>query len=482
MEQIRHLNGQVWFFLRLFRESDVLRLWNRRIAVSLFVIALMFLVHETYLTNQPWAFFSSLSILIAIPGVSLRYEPLRIANIGWMFWQRCVAAFLMLCVIETGYRLVELFSVHETQAGVVSAETPLKVITFAEAQGDPSAFDKWWNIYFSEWKRNAELIQDFTPGGPVPYVFKPNTSRPFLHGTIRINSQGLSDHEVPLDKNGKFRIVTMGSSHTQCPPIEAGDTPWPAKLEQLIHDRVFEGREIEVLNAGAAAYTIEHNLHRLKTVVLPLKPDMIITYFGYNEFDYFRKEFPMPKMCPNPRPKASKLIGKLDARFATWLSEHTPTPPLPKDLTSLEPKLASCRLAHAYREFVEIARREQIKLVVCNFNMAVDEHSPDEVIHFYEQAFPNTRYMIQANRLHSALLPLVVTPESEAKLIDVQAGLNGHWDHEYVDLVHLSERGKVQLAENVFQGIADLLPVGNSHDSQDISPPLVIRPVQRLRL
>lgn len=109
----------------------------------------------------------------------------------------------------------------------------------------------------------------------MPYVFKPNTSRPFLHGTIRVNSLGLSDREVSLEKNGKFRIVVMGSSHTQCPPIEAGDTPWPEKLEQLIHDRVPEGQEIEVLNAGAAAYTIEHNLHRLKTVVLPLNPDIV---------------------------------------------------------------------------------------------------------------------------------------------------------------------------------------------------------------
>jgi lysophospholipase L1-like esterase len=312
----------------------------------------------------------------------------------------------------------------------------------------------------------------------VPYVLKPNTSRPFLHGQIRVNSLGLCDREVPLDKGTHYRIVVLGSSHTQCPPVEATDTPWPAKLERLIRARIASDREIEVLNAGAAAYTIEHNLHRLKDVVLPLKPDMIITYFGYNEFEAFRKEFPLPKIPTRPRPRASILIGKVDQRFHNWLAEQSPDPPPLGDDVLLSPRLAQCRMADAYREYVEIARREGIQLVVCNFNMAVDEQSPQDVIRFYGQAFPNVRYMIEANRLNTAMLKQVIPPETGARLIDVQSDLNGCWDHEYLDLVHLSETGKETLAENVLRGIADLLP---RQRSSEPLPPVANRPKDNSR-
>jgi lysophospholipase L1-like esterase len=423
-----------------------------------------------YMENHLVLMLAGLAALLPVAAAVLLLEDRRTASIGWQAWRRLAAALLMFGLIETGYRLANAVSTWHNPPTAATADRPLRVVTFAEAQGDPQAFAEWWRTYSSEWHRHAEQIQTFTPNGPVPYVFKPNTSRPFLRGRVSVNSLGLCDREVPREKGNKFRIVAMGSSHTQCPPIEASDTPWPAMLERLIRERVPSAQEIEVLNAGAAGYTIEHNLHHLQSVVLPLKPDMIVTYFGYNEFDRFREDFSMPRSTPKVRQRASILLQKIDRRFAAWLAEHTPSPSLPQDLTPLAPRLADCRLARAYREYLRIARREGIQLVVCNFNMAVDESSQDEVIRFYEQGFPNVRFMIEANRLNTAMLLLVVRPESGARLIDVQTELNGRWDHAFVDLVHLSETGKAQLAENVLRGIVDLLP-GVSPSPGSSAPP-----------
>ncbi len=428
------------------------------------------IVRSGYLDNQAVLFFGGFGALLCLAAGWLLLESGRVKTVGWRVWQRCAAALLMFAVVEAGCRTAAWLP--SSQSDSERSDT-VRVVTFSEAQGDPHAFSMWWSKYSSEWHRHEEQIQTFTPGQPVPYVFKPNTSRPFFQGTVSVNSQGLCDREIPFEKSGNYRIVVMGSSHTQCPPIEASDTPWPAKLEQLIRARVSSDREIEVLNAGAAGYTIENNLHRLQNVVLPLKPDMIITYFGYNEFERFREEFRLPDIPPKPKPRPSTLLGKLDWRMMKWLTESRSAAEPLADLAALGPRLERCRLARVYQEYLRIAQEAGIQLVVCNFNMAVDSGSLPEVIQFYEQGFPNVQFMIEANRLNTAMLPRVILPDSGARLIDVQPGLNGAWEDNYVDLVHLSETGKARLAESVFEQIQDLLP---SSGSTPLRPRLVDRP------
>ncbi|MCC7423754.1 MAG: SGNH/GDSL hydrolase family protein [Planctomycetaceae bacterium] len=415
-----------------------------------------------YSANQPLAFFGGLAACVGIAAGWLRMETAPIQHVGWMVWQRCAAAILMLGIIESGYWLHARRAAAQSSASSQSAAATLQPVSFSQAKGDPYAFSQWWFAYAAEWYRDKDRIQEWTPDKPYPYVFRPNTSRPFVRGTVSVNSHQLCDREVPFDKGDKYRIVVMGSSHTQCPPVEATDTPWPSKLERLIHERLDNGRQVEVLNAGAAGYTMIENLHRLRDVVLPLKPDMIITYFGYNEFGEFRKEFKLQASVPSLKPRPSKLLGKIDWRMKKWLAKaRVQTEPL-ENLDELAPRLAECRLANVYREYLKIARDNGISLVVCNFNMAVDENSPEEVIQFYEDGFPKVRGMVQANRLNTAMLPLIIGKEPGSRLIDVHEGLNGHCEPNYLDLVHLSEPGKAQLAENVYRGIVDLLPKASS--------------------
>jgi hypothetical protein len=107
--------------------------------------------------------------------------------------------------------------------------------------------------------------------------------------------------------------------------------------------------------------------------------------------------------------------------------------------------------------------------------MAVDHRSPNDVIDFYASAYPNAKFLIEANRLNSAMLPLVIRPESGARLIDVQEGLNGVWGDQFLDLVHPADAGNARLAENVFRGIVDLLPAPSPHPRSSARP-LAARP------
>lgn len=445
--------------LRLLTEGK--RIVWRSIAVAIAVCCLL-VIREGHLKNHSIEFFGGLAGLLSFSAIWLQVECPFVAHIGWMVWQRVAALALMLTIIEAGYQTVKVLpeSWRNSRTAPVA-----QVMTFEEAQGDPAAFAIWWNEYAREWHRGAEKIQEATPQLPVPYVFKPYSSRPFFGGTISINGLGLSDREVPREKGNKFRIVVMGSSHTQCPPMEASDTPWPAKLEQRIRDEISSDQDIEVLNAGASGYTMEENLYRLKEVVLPLKPNMIITYFGYNEYELFRNDFPRLHVPPKQRARPSELLGKLEWNFAKWLSAQRPSISTEEILATQASRLERGRIARLYQEYLRITRENGIQLVVCNFNMAVDRNSPADVIRFYEQGFPSTRFLIQANELHSALLPRIFPEQSGARWIDVQTGLNGVWNRDYLDLVHLSESGKAKLAENVQHGIRDLLPASRTPGS-----------------
>lgn len=433
------------------------RLLRMRSVVVTTVIGCLACLCWGYLRNQTSLFYGALSALISVFALWLRNEARPVATVGWMVWQRCAAACLMFTLIEAGYGLWGHVSTWRNGTVESRPDRARKVVTFAEAQGDPYAFAEWWKVYVAEWFRNTKQIETATPNGPVPYVFKPNTSRPFFQGRVSVNSLGLCDREISRDKGDKYRIVVMGSSHTQCPPIAAEDTPWPAKLEQIIQERMPTGHKVEVLNAGASGYTIEHNFHRLQSVVLPLNPDMIITYFGYNEFERFREDFKLPRPTARPYRRPSLLLGKLDWRFRQWFAgSANPVEPW-QHSPGWETKLAECRLARVYRNYLQVAKERGIQLVVCNFNMAVDEHSPNDVVSFYEQGFSNVRFMIEANRLNSSMLPLVIPEDTGVRLIPVQNGLNGVWEDNYLDLVHLNEAGKQRLAENVYRGIFDLL-------------------------
>ncbi|MFO0916708.1 MAG: hypothetical protein U0872_00125 [Planctomycetaceae bacterium] len=446
-----HLKLWTW---SLYHGWPVRQRWMR-FAACLVGLANVLWIRHGYLTNDGVMFFAGLATSVAMAAAWLHGETGSVARLGWQIWQRGAAGCLALTLLEGSYFLHQTFW-NRADGTRDSAQVPA-VMTYAEAQGDPHAFSQWWQAYVREWSRNADQIEERVVNGPVPYRFRPNTSRPFFQGQIQVNSLGLCDREVPLDKGNRYRIVVMGSSHTQCPPIAADDEPWPTKLERCLRSRLPAGREIEVLNAGAAGYTIEHNLHRLRDVVLPLKPDLIITYFGYNEFHQFQHEFRLPAIPPLPRSRPSTLLSHAEWRFHQWIVRQGTAPESLSDLDSLQPRLVQSRLANVYREYQRVAQEQGIPLVVCNFCMAVNEQSPDEAVRFYEQGFPDVQYMIQANRLNSAMLPAVFADAGGSRLIDVQPHLDGAWEQHYLDLVHLSEVGKQQLAENVYEGIRDLL-------------------------
>ena len=89
---------------------------------------------------------------------------------------------------------------------------------------------------------------------------------------VLINSVGLRDKELKLDKGDKFRIVCVGDSWTLGWGVNLEET-YPKRLEKFLRQKE---KNVEVINcgkAGAHTSTYKSNLERILPV---LKPDLVL--------------------------------------------------------------------------------------------------------------------------------------------------------------------------------------------------------------
>lgn len=156
-----------------------------------------------------------------------------------------------------------------------------------------------------------------------------------------------------------LRIVTLGGSTTD------GNTPhiWAQALQEIM---AREGVGVQVINGGVAGFSSNQELIKLIRDVLPLKPDLIISLNGVNEFgprsavryhpmvnryqaemmEYIVKE-PEPKFMPNTHDLLQRVMRKISGVKPIKRGIHYG----PKvDVTAAEQWLRNVRLMHAVAE------------------------------------------------------------------------------------------------------------------------------------
>ncbi len=118
----------------------------------------------------------------------------------------------------------------------------------------------------------------YAPHHYLGYVLTPNLER----GGNRHNSLGFRGDEISLNKpENTYRIVTIGGSTTYSTGVQNYLESYPYQLGEYLKQL---GRShIEVVNAGVGGYASYHSLIGLQFKVLPLQPDLLIVYQGYND-------------------------------------------------------------------------------------------------------------------------------------------------------------------------------------------------------
>lgn len=146
------------------------------------------------------------------------------------------------------------------------------------------------NEWIEKWitKRPVTEIDIYSPNHHICYKLAPNAPSMAMRGPH--NSLGFRGPE-PVEKSKDWiRIVCLGGSTTYGTRNANESECWPRRLEAILRE---QHPKIEVINAGVPAYTSAESLQSFREEILPLKPDIVIFYGGYNDV--------MPRFCPSFR-------------------------------------------------------------------------------------------------------------------------------------------------------------------------------------
>ncbi len=126
-------------------------------------------------------------------------------------------------------------------------------------------------------------------------LLRPNRVFPGKEVEIRTNSLGLRSPEVsPARAPGSLRVAVVGASTVMGEMAHSNEATFAALLGERLRQR-YPGRQVEVVNAGISGYRLADQVRMLRQIVLPLRPDLVIAYPGFNDFaDYCRDNASVP--------------------------------------------------------------------------------------------------------------------------------------------------------------------------------------------
>jgi lysophospholipase L1-like esterase len=420
-------------------------------------------------------------------------------NIGGLFYSGLLSILILLILCRMWFRIhpagVQIVNTFVLLlaglpvAGLIYQfhdETEIRPETFSnyysyeKAKGDPAAFARAQEYFMGQYtllgKKIFEPFQPVAPslrqrptqrgylawptlaGEQANFRLRPHSRGYLMQCPISINSQGFRGPEISEKKGNVYRIVALGESTTFGMTFGRDDKTWPELLEQIIRERLKTRRPVEVINAGVPAYTLCDNLLRLSGQILPLQPDMIISYHGANGFYLIDETLlrPLGEAPPHYEERPLKLAADFEYRIKLLLFRNRERPKPSLDKPTFDHPMET-KYANAYRRLIEFAAKNGIRLMLANYSMPVNEKSDSAVIDFYQGAGGDAVHgRITANEVHSLILEQLAAQHPEVCLIDTHPHLDGD-PQKFTDLMHLTQEGRRQLAENIFAGIRKAL-------------------------
>lgn len=285
---------------------------------------------------------------------------------------------------------------------------------------------------------------------------------------IDVNSYGLRGPEVSKEKPpGTARVACIGGSTTFGLYASDNDHTWPATLERGLRAG---GRTVEVLNCGAPAWSLRSSLTNLELTVLPLSPDVVVCYHGYNDLIANTDPHYVPdshvddvealrRSPPFSLLEASALFRFVKSRF------RDPYDALTAKTAKLDPE-GVAGFERNLRRLVRRTREDGVKLLLCTFPWAFRDTleasraaNVPEMKQWYDAGSPfefdvltdgmrryNERVRLVGKELGVPVLDLAATFPNDVKL--------------YRSPIHHSDAGEAIVAERVAAALVEhgLLP------------------------
>lgn len=416
------------------------------------IVGLLAAIGGGWLCN--WSFHAGQTLLF-YAGLIVTAFALIVGLIGLKFWRHGFFNTIRIGLALFALTLPAVDYLYSLTLNQEVRRPGLNTYSFRQAQSDPAAFQAWWSFFVDEFNKGAKAnIEEPDPDRKLPFLQKPNARSKFFDTEIRINNRGFRGPDFDVDKGSNWRMFVMGESPTFGTLTTADQRAWPTVLQELIDRKLVCRRPVQVINAGAIGYNLKDSIERLKRFILPLKPDMVVSYHGFNNLamvDPVLMQMPQP---PQWQRRASPLIREVmfKIKMLRWARQMQAFNATHKAETKF-----SDEYDRLYRELVGLGKANGFTTVLANLSMVVTKDSPREVIDFYGRVFMPISRLLPAAAEHNRIVEEVAR-DTGTPFIDTTPGLAGQWDADYFyDMVHFTQKGSDVLANHVFEGIAPLL-------------------------
>lgn len=316
-----------------------------------------------------------------------------------------------------------------------------------------------------------------TPHPFLGYVLTPNLR---VTEDIITNSQGFfQKEEVALQKKANsLRIMTVGESSTQGAYITYCN--YPASLRILFKDSNTKFSEgVEVINAGVAGWVSDQWALASKLKFAAYKPDIVIFYCGWNDFQSYSPYGPPPeasyykywesnsaKLLSTPPLKSVTLLKEwIGAKVEKYKRKRGALPDS-SDKTIVKPgleqpqelyKFFTRNLTQAITAFKE--QNPNVKIIIST----LVGRWPHDTQEQFEDSQGRTWWMIdnkttrtEAARLLGLLNGVIENYAKENKFyfVDMDKAFNGlNKQKLFIDFCHLTHEGYEILAKTFFEYI-----------------------------
>lgn len=285
-----------------------------------------------------------------------------------------------------------------------------------------------------------------------------------------VNSDGfISTPELTVARRpDTLRIAFLGESScagTGSEPVLADEETWPWQVTRDLQHVL--GREVELLNGAASAYTSLESLGRFAGRVRFYRPDVLVIYHGWNDLIFAHPDVDFARWRTHTdgswsltrqfallEPRAldhliwpSQLLTKLRIRV-----DKLPTGQLPEELREV-PEIDLQRLEVArenLRLILALARSLGIETFVClQPTLVAPELDPADRARCYYLPFPHEAHL----RAIAAYRAMQRQEVPAGRLIDLTA-LDGQGPL-FMDHIHPSPSGATEIAEVVTRALLE---------------------------
>jgi lysophospholipase L1-like esterase len=281
---------------------------------------------------------------------------------------------------------------------------------------------------------------------------------------IRTNELGLRSPSIFVAKPpNTVRIAVIGASTAMGLYAVSNEETFSYQLGKFL-EASHPSTHIEVINAGISGYGLTDQSIMLEKIVLPLKPDIVIVYSGFNDFaDYCRGEsgekinrariqrVGVPLIELPSWLLSSELIHKNTVALRSFPANGN----VYRSAATVDLSLYKKKL----EELIQVAKRGNVKLVVSTNARAfrrdqsqAEQEALSETARYYNPCFDTAGLHTLHERHNNAILELTRSRGVQSVRLDELIPGGRRY---FVDASHFSNEGEKKAAEHLRRFLDD---------------------------